>query len=132
MKEKYDAHPNIQPHTFEIGEFVKRRLVEPNKFEYSWTGPFIITGYDSTYGYRLMKPNGAHLPNYINPDDIAPWRGSDSNTFYERSTSEPDRETPSNSDQAPIPRAPQASNAPVRRVNPRDYARPPKVLSSRR
>jgi transposase InsO family protein len=58
---------------FEIGDWVKRKNPSALKFEFKWTGPYMIAEYGHPGTYKIRKPSGEMHPAPINQRDLAPW-----------------------------------------------------------
>ena len=58
---------------FEIGQMVKRKRFNAQKFENNWTGPFFIVEYGFPFTYWLQTPDGRRLESTVNESHLAPW-----------------------------------------------------------
>jgi len=58
---------------FQVGDLVKRKNGNPRKFEFNWTGPYLIASVGHPGTYWLRKMNGEMLTAPINQMDLAPW-----------------------------------------------------------
>jgi hypothetical protein len=76
MKERYDNNYHTSNHGFVIGEFVKVKNHNRQKFEDRWIGPFIVTAALPNGSYRLMHANGKTKEDPVFHDDMAPFRSS--------------------------------------------------------
>ncbi len=80
-REQQRAHlaSHSQPdRVFQVGDFVKLKNFTKKKFEFRWTGPFIIDRIGENNVYYLMKPNGDLLHHPYNAVHLAPWSQYDS------------------------------------------------------
>lgn len=84
MKQRYDANPRVQVHKYQRGEFVKRKHHSHTKFEFLWTGPYVIKEVGPNDTYELMWMNGEPLPYYINHDHLAKFTGDTSQMYNGR------------------------------------------------
>jgi hypothetical protein len=58
---------------FEIGDWVKRRNPNKQKFENSWNGPLVVVEYGFPGTYWLMTPDGVRLSSTVNESQLASW-----------------------------------------------------------
>ena len=58
---------------FKPGDWVKKKNFTKKKFEYDWTGPYMIhrIGFPGTYW--IMKPDGTLSDSTVNQSDLAPF-----------------------------------------------------------
>ena len=77
MKEYQDERRGIedpsQKHAFGIGDMVRMKYHEKEKFEFNWKGPYYITRLGPPGTYYLMDPRGRHLDSAVNQNHLAPW-----------------------------------------------------------
>ena len=55
---------------------------EKLKFQFIWTGPYVVVDSDPNDTYYLMKPNGQRIDNTVNHDYLAPYTVMDPEFFY--------------------------------------------------
>ena len=73
MARRHDEDPSVQPHAYQIGEFVKLKNNAQTTFQDAWKGPFIIEGVGPNDTYYLKKPNGDLLRHPYNYKFIQPF-----------------------------------------------------------
>ncbi len=84
VKQAKDMNSNRDGHYFEIGEMVKMKVGNANKFEFSWKGPFIVVGHGPYPTYRLMRPDGMVLDALINQSNMGKWVSDSTSLDVER------------------------------------------------
>jgi len=62
-------------HRFDIGDWVKLKMKKKNKWERQWAGPFTVMRLHFPHTYFLMTMRGAWLPDPINEERMAIWKG---------------------------------------------------------
>jgi hypothetical protein len=71
---------------FQIGQMVKRRRFNAEKFEQKWTGPYFIVDLGPPFTYWLQDADGVRLQSVVNESHLLPWIvRSDSSKFSESS-----------------------------------------------
>jgi transposase InsO family protein len=70
---RQSSPPDQRDYFFQIGDWVKRKNGNPSKFEFNWTGPYMIAEVGHPGTYWLRKMNGEMLTAPINQMDLAPW-----------------------------------------------------------
>ena len=73
MIRKHNLDPNKPDYFFQIGDWVKRKNYTANKFEYDWTGPYMIHRIGHPGTYWIKTPRGEISTSTINQRDLAPW-----------------------------------------------------------
>jgi transposase InsO family protein len=72
MRERNGTNPRVgdfRPR-FKIGERVKRKNHTATKFQFAWTGPYVVMQVTPAGAYKLQRPDGRLLKSLINQDDL--------------------------------------------------------------
>lgn len=67
-------------HRFDVGDWVKLKIKNRTKWERHWIGPLMIVQQARPNTYWLMNFRGEWLPNIVNEERLALWKGTDPGT----------------------------------------------------
>ena len=73
MRKRNNLEDNNQNYYFKVGDMVKMKHHNREKFEFSWKGPYHIVDIGFPGTYWIMTPQGQRLPATINQSELAPW-----------------------------------------------------------
>lgn len=68
-------------HRFDIGDWVKIKMKQRTKWERQWVGPLMVVQLGHPGTYWLMNFRGEWLPNLVNEERLAFWKGADPGTM---------------------------------------------------
>jgi hypothetical protein len=82
MKKRYDSDIGVSTHEFQVGDSVKMKHHDKLKFQFKWTGPYVVVDKGPNDTYYLMKPNGQRIDNTVNHDHLAHYSTTDPEFYY--------------------------------------------------
>jgi hypothetical protein len=83
MRKRYNLDPNSPDYKFKIGDWVKYRHHDKQKFEYRWKGPYVIADVGFPGTYWIMSPDGRRFDATVPETDLRPWLSSTTDVFYD-------------------------------------------------
>ncbi len=86
MRKKHNLDPEAAEYFFKVGDWVKMKDHQSQKFEFEWKGPFVVVDVGFPGTYWLMRPDGKRFDSTVSQMELAPWLSSvrDNESYFYR------------------------------------------------